>query len=294
MNTTNTQLNRREQDLLEQEGTAEPVARATLRGSLRLLQRMNILRKTSSRRGILSLVIGLLLWEGSVHLFNVNPLLVSPPSVVGQRFWELLAAGELIHDIRVSAVQFSIGYFVCAALAIPLGLLMGLQRLVRDVLNPWVIALYATPSIALAPLFIIWLGFGISAKAFIVALVAFFPIVINTMAGVDSLPSEYRDVAEAFKANRFEQFAKVLFPGSMPFIFAGLRLAVGRGLVGLVVGDLFGSQAGLGHLILQASQTFNTADVFVGAIVLALSGVMLTAVVTWLELRLSPWRRLSV
>jgi ABC-type nitrate/sulfonate/bicarbonate transport system permease component len=290
MSVANTDLGRR-----EPETPAEPTVagRVPPRGSLSLLRRLNVTRRASGRRAIVSLVVGLLIWEACYRLFDMNPLLVSPPSAVGQRFGELLSNGELLRDVRVSATQFAIGYLGCAALAVPLGLLMGLLRPVRDYLGLWITALYATPSVALAPLFIIWLGFGVPSKAFIVALMAFFPIVINSTAGVDSLASENREVADAFRANRFEQFIKVLLPGSLPFIFAGLRLAVGRGLVGLVVGDLFGSTDGLGHLILNASQTFNTADIFVGAILLALSGVLLTALLTGLESRLSPWRRLS-
>jgi NitT/TauT family transport system permease protein len=248
----------------------------------------------ATRRGLLSLLAGLALWEGAVRLLDVNPLLLSPPTLIAQRFWTLAASGELFGHLSVSAVQFVIGYVGCALIAIPLGLALGLSERFRHALDPWISALYATPSISLAPLFIIWLGFGISSKAFIVALVAFFPIVINSTAGVDNIPVEYKEVAGAFGANSWERFGKILFPASLPFIFAGLRLAVGRGLVGLVVGDLFGARAGLGYLILQASQTFNTADLFVGTIVLALSGVALTAALRALELALSPWRRVSV
>lgn len=247
----------------------------------------------ATRRGLVSIAVGLALWEGAVWLFDINPLLLSPPSLIARRFWQLMTSGELFSHVSVSAVQFALGYVGCALFAIPLGLALGLSERLRHALDPWVSALYATPSISLAPLFIIWLGFGISSKAFIVALVAFFPILINSTAGVDNIPNEYKEVAGAFGANAWERFSKLFFPASLPFIFAGLRLAVGRGLVGLVVGDLFGARAGLGYLILKASQTFNTADLFVGTIVLALSGVALTALLRRLELAMSPWRRSS-
>lgn len=258
------------------------------RTTLRLLTRPATNKR--SRRALLSLGVGFGLWELSVLVFDVSPLIVAPPSVLAQRFAELIGNGTLIRHTRISMVQFSIGYFGCALFAIPLGLAMGRFERLRDMLDPWISALYATPSISLAPLFIIWLGFGTTAKAFIVALLAFFPIVINTTAGVDSVSQRFEEVASAFRADRFEHFAKVMFPGALPYIFAGLRLAIGRGLVGLVVADLFGSTAGLGHMILRAAQLFNTADVFVATIVLAMIGVTLTSILKALQNTICSWQ----
>lgn len=243
------------------------------------------------RRAILSLIIGLLLWELSVVVFDVSPLIVSPPSEIVVRFGELLSDGSLQANAAVSMTQFAWGYIGCAVLAIPLGLAMGKIDRLRDVLDPWITALYATPTISLAPLFIIWLGFGTPAKACVVALMAFFPMVINTVAGVDGVTKQYEEVADAFGANRLEHFVKVVFPGALPAIFTGMRLGVGRGLVGIVVADLFGATAGLGYMLIRASQLFQTVDVFVVTIVLAMLGVLLTLALSGLQRVVCGWRK---
>ena len=246
-----------------------------------------------SRRALASLVVGFLLWEASVHVFDISALIFSPPSAIARRFVTLVDDGTLQKNLSVSMTQFSLGYFGCAFVAIPLGLAIGKSAWLRDVLDPWISALYATPSISLAPLFIIWLGFGTTSKAFIVGLLSFFPILINTTAGVDSVAQKYEEVGGAFRADWIERFVKVVFPGALPFIFAGLRLAVGRGLVGLVVGDLFGSTAGLGHMILRSAQLFDTPGVFVATIVLAMLGVILSAVLGAIQRVVVQWQRVE-
>lgn len=258
-------------------------------------------RPTQSRRAMLwlrnhlwglgSVVGGLLLWETLVRGLDASTLLIAPPSAILERLVEMARDGELWEHSSVSAKQFFLGYVGCALIAVPLGLLMGSVKALRRVLEPWISALYATPSIALAPLFIIWLGFGISSKAAIVALVAFFPIVINTIAGVDSLERHYFDVGYAFSANRRELFVKVLLPGCVPWVFTGLRLASARGLVGLVAADLFGARAGLGYLILISAQRFDTTTLFAATTVLAVSGVLINTGLVRLEHYVSPWRR---
>jgi NitT/TauT family transport system permease protein len=235
-------------------------------------------------------VVGLLLWEAATVIFGVNPLVVAPPSEIANAFGVLYQSGDLIVHFTTSLRQFAAGFVIAGLLGVVVGLLMGQFRYFRYTAEPWVLALYATPSIGLAPLLIIWLGFGFAAKAFIVALVAFFPVVINTLAGVEGLAREWRDVAVAYKADASERFLKMALPGALPYIFAGLRLAIGRGLVGIVVADFFGAQQGLGFLILQGAQRFRTADVFVGTIVLAVLGVVLTLLIMYVERLICPWR----
>jgi NitT/TauT family transport system permease protein len=240
--------------------------------------------------GISSILGGLLVWQAATVIFGVNPLVLSPPSQIARAFVDLAASGALAADFTTSLRQFAAGFFIASLLGVVVGLLMGQFRYFRYAGEPWVLALYATPSIGLAPLLIIWLGFGFTAKAFIVALMAFFPVAINTLAGVESLAQEWRDVAASYQASGPELFLKMALPGSLPYIFAGLRLAVGRGLVGIVVADFFGAQQGLGFLILQGAQRFRTADVFVGTIVLAALGVALTLLIRFVERKICPWR----
>lgn len=247
-------------------------------------------RRQSRVRGVLSVVVVLSVWELAVRVFEPSTVIIVGPSALPEAFWDLARSGELWEHFSVSMWQFSLGYLLAASIAIPLGLFMGASRRAHDYGDPWLTALYATPSVALAPLFIIWLGFGNISHIAIIALVAFFPVIINTIDGVHAVERDLREVGIAFRANRREVFWQIDLPGAMPYIFTGLRLAMARALVGIVVADLFGAQAGLGFLILTASQTFRTADVFVGVVILAALGIAFTASLRWLQQRLTPWQ----
>lgn len=237
------------------------------------------------------MVVVLAVWELSVRLLQPNSLIVVGPTAIVEAFIDLYQAGTLVTDISVSLRQFVLGFGLATLVGVPLGLIMGASELINDYADPWLTALYATPNIALAPLFIIWLGLGDPSHIAIIALAAFFPIIINTIAGVQAVHSDLREVGIAYHANARETFMQVDLPGSMPYIFTGLRLAVARGLVGVVVADLFGSTAGLGHLILNASQIFRTADVFVGVVTLAVLGVTITWILRLVERAATPWER---
>src|SRR6185503_6057769 len=151
------------------------------------------------------------------------------------------------------------GFAVAAVFGISLGIAIASSDAVRDFVDPWVSAVYATPTVALAPMFIFIFGIDAPSKMAVVFLLAVFPIVINTATGIRSTDQIYIEAARSFSASRAQIFAKVLIPSALPFIVAGLRLGIGRGLVGVVVGELFGARAGLGFLILTSSQTFDTA-----------------------------------
>ncbi|WP_214366301.1 ABC transporter permease [Pseudonocardia sp. H11422] len=244
----------------------------------------------SMRRGLISVVAVFLLWEIAVRVFEPSTVIIVGPSSIAQSFWELTVSGELLEHFTVSMTQFALGYLLAVAIAIPLGLFMGASRRAHDYGDPWLTALYATPSVALAPLFVVWLGFGNVAHVAIIALVAFFPVIINTIDGVHAVERDLREVGISFRASRREVFSRIDLPGSLPYIFTGLRLALARALVGIVVADLFGAQAGLGYLILTSSQLFQTGRVFVGVIVLAVLGVGLTWGLRALQKKLTPWQ----
>jgi len=157
-------------------------------------------------------------------------------------------------------------------------------------LQPWVSGLYATPTIALAPLFILWFGVGISSKVVVVIVLVVFPVVINTEAGLLTTSPNLIETVRSFGANSRQIFFKVSLPSALPFIFAGLKLGIGRGLIGVVVAELFGSRAGLGQLISQSADAFNMPDLFAGVVVLAAAGIAMTSGFAWLERRLLPWR----
>jgi NitT/TauT family transport system permease protein len=241
-------------------------------------------------RGTISVVVVLLAWELAVRVFKPSTVIIVAPSAIPSAFYDLAKSGELWTHFSVSMRQFLLGYVLASLIAIPLGLWMGASRRAHDYGDPWLTALYATPNVALAPLFVIWLGFGDPAHVAIIALVAFFPVIINTIDGVHTVERDLREVGIAFRANRREVFWQVDLPGAMPYIFTGLRLAMARALVGIVVADLFGAQAGLGYLILTSSQLFQTANVFVGVLILAALGVGLTWGLRYLQAKLTPWQ----
>lgn len=239
---------------------------------------------------LISVVGGFLLWEAALAVFEVSEFALVPPSKIVGEFVVVIRDGLIWEHLRVSVLAFVLGFGMSAALAIPLGLFAGTSRPFGEIASPWIAGLYATPMIALAPLLIISLGFGIEAKMAVVTFACFFPMVINTISGVKAVEGSLLDVSTAFGATRAETFRKILLPGSVPFIMAGLQLAVGRGVVGLVVADLFGSRAGLGLFLLNSAQAFNIARVFVAALTLSMLGVLFTALLRLMESRMLRWR----
>jgi NitT/TauT family transport system permease protein len=160
---------------------------------------------------------------------------------------------------------------------------------VKRACQPWISGLYATPTIALAPLFILWFGIGIWSKVLVVIFLVLFPVTINTEAGLRTTSPRLIEMLRSFGATSRQIFLKVSLPSATPFILAGLKLGIGRGLIAVVVAELFGSRAGLGRLISQSADAFNMPELFAGVIVLAVAGIAMTAGFGWLERRLVPW-----
>jgi NitT/TauT family transport system permease protein len=247
-------------------------------------------RRLSLRRGLISVVTVLGLWEIAVRVFKPSPVVIVGPSAIARAFGQDISDGTLWHHFSISMGQFMLGYLVAVALAVPLGLWMGASRRAHDYGDPWLTALYSTPSVALAPLFIVSLGFGLSSHVAVIAIVVFFPVIINTIDGVHAIEPDLREVGVAYRASPREVFVRIDLPGAAPYIFTGLRLGLARGLVGIVVADLFGATGGLGYLILNSAQVFATAQVFVGVLVLAVLGIVFTVGLRILQRRLSPWQ----
>jgi len=248
------------------------------------------IRRVRVPRAVISIVVGLAIWEAVVRMFDISSFALVPPSEIVREFRVVIEQGLLWEHLQISLHSLILGLSLSALIAIPLGLAAGTFRAMREYTDPWILALYATPMVAFAPLIIISLGFGVQAKTAVVAFACFFPIVINTTAGVRAVDKDLIEVGTAFKASHWESFRWIALPGAAPFIFAGLRLAVGRGVVGLVVADLFGARAGLGLFLLQSSQSFNISRVFVAASVLAILGVTFTFLIAQIERRTLRWR----
>ena len=224
------------------------------------------------------------------YLFPVDPFFFTKPSLIGAAFKEQIQGSKLWHDLAVSSQAFLWGFSFAVIVGIPLGLVMGWRRRVEYALDPFLTALYASPLVALAPLFIIVFGVGVLGKAALVFLLAVFPFIFNTFAGVKSTDALLINVIRSFGGSEKDLYLKVILPSTMPYIIAGARLAIGRGLVGIIVGEFYAASEGIGFAISQAGDTYRLPDMFVGIIILSLIAIILTELMRRLELTVAPWR----
>ncbi len=230
----------------------------------------------------------LLLWEVVGRV--VNPLLFAPPSAVARAAVDVIGSGELWRYLKVSLKVFAIGMSLGTAVGIVVGVAMARIRVLDLSLEPFVIALYSTPMVALIPLLVIWLGFGDRAKAAVIFLFALFPILLNTYQGVKSVEPRLLEVARAFRSSERALWLDVIVPSSLPFIVAGVRLALGRALVGMVIADLYTAVSGIGYLIARYAQTIQIDRLLVPVVTLSLLGVTLVQGLRWLEIKVAPWQ----
>jgi NitT/TauT family transport system permease protein len=241
--------------------------------------------------GLISIAAGLALWEFLSRVVVANSLFLAAPSQIFAAIYTLARSGELWPHLLISAAEFALGYTIASALGILTGLAMAQSEIARKMLQPWISGLYATPTIALAPLFILWLGIGIWSKVVVVIFLVLFPVTINTEAGLRTTSPRLIEMLRSFGATPRQIFFKLSLPSAMPFILAGLKLGIGRGLIGVVVAELFGSRAGLGRLISQSADAFNMPELFAGVVILAVAGIAMTAGFSRLERMLVPWTR---
>ncbi len=237
-----------------------------------------------------SILAGLLLWEFAARLIIRDKLFLVAPSEVIVRSIELLQTGEIQQHTATSAFEFFAGFALSAVVGVFGGLMIGTSKLTRNIATPWISALYSTPTVALSPLLILWFGLGMWSKVIVVFIVSVFPVLVNTQAGIEGADERLVETARAFGAKRSQIFTKVLLPAAVPFIVAGLRLGIGRGLVGVVVAELFGATSGLGYLITVSSQIFDMGALFAAVVILAGAGVISTELVKILERKIAPWR----
>jgi NitT/TauT family transport system permease protein len=242
-------------------------------------------------RGTFSIVAGLAIWELFSRFVINNALFLAAPTQILGAIVKLTADGEMAHHVAISGLEFILGYVIASVLGIVLGVGMASSVTIKQTMQPWVSGLYATPTIALAPLFILWLGIGIWSKVIVVVTLVLFPVTINTEAGLRQTSDRLVEMLLSFGATRKQIFWKLSLPSATPFVLAGLKLGIGRGLIGVVVAELFGSRAGLGRLISQSADSFNMPELFAGVVVLAAAGIVMTAGFGWLESKLVPWTK---
>jgi ABC-type nitrate/sulfonate/bicarbonate transport system permease component len=224
---------------------------------------------------------------------RMDPIFMAPPSAIFKAALELVQSGALGKVLIQTLWPFAVGMALTVVVGIALGILMAQWRTLEYVLDPFVNALYAIPRIALIPLIILWAGLEFAGKVAILVSVAIFPITVNTYSGIRDVRGSMLEIGRAYGATEWQIFWKIVLPAAIPFIMAGIRLAVGLAIIGIIVAEFFTAISGLGGMIVEYANVFATAKLFVPIIVIAVVGVALTEMVMWLERRLSRWRRLE-
>ena len=232
----------------------------------------------------------LAIWELASRAGLVDPLFASSPSLIVAKLVEMVADGSIWPHVAATASVTAAGFALAVAVGVPLGILMGRSELINATVEPFVAALYASPQVAFLPLLIIWLGIGFGSKVALVFIGSVIIMIINTETGVAQVDPRLIETARSFTASERQVLTKIVLPAAMPIILAGMRLAIGRALVMVVVAEIYASNRGLGYLIFQAGGLYDTAQVFVGVGILAAAGVSLTALLRALERWLAPWQ----
>ena len=243
--------------------------------------------------GSSSIVILLLAWEifpGWSRCLAGTKLFFTTPSQVAGTLWNMFATGAIWAPLGVSASGFAIGLALSIVVGLPLGVLIGRSRTLNAMFDPFITAFNATPRLVFLPLVMLWFGLGLWSKVVIVFIGALFPILINTYEGVRNADKLLINVVRSFGASEWDIARLVVIPNAMPYIVAGLRLAIGRAVLGVVVAEFFGSEQGLGVIMVQAAGRYQVDVVFSGLIVFAVLSLIMTAMVQVLENRLSRWR----
>jgi ABC-type nitrate/sulfonate/bicarbonate transport system permease component len=241
--------------------------------------------------GTLGVTTFLVVWELVGNVFAIiNPMFMSAPSLIFNAAVNMFSSGEIYNDLYVSGIELFWGFLLSALVAVPFGIMVGWYKRMAYIFDPFINAMNATPRVALLPLVIIWLGIGILSKVGIIFLGAVFPILINTRDGVKTTPFNLLTAARSFGASEWTLFKTVVLPSTIPFILTGLRLGLGRAIVGVMVGELYAATAGIGFMITVAGATFQTDKVFVGVLIFALTGMIGMEVLTRIERRFDKWR----
>lgn len=229
-------------------------------------------------------------WELFARAEIINALFLPPPSAAFAALGELWRSGLLQEHLVYSLRNFLIGMALSAAVGIPFGLLMGASRIVDAIFSPYVWAMASIPRVALIPLLVLIFGFENITKIVLIFLSAVFPIIVNCMAGVKTVDPSLLRAGRVFGAGKLQLYAKVVFPFTLPFIMSGLNQGMSRGLVGLVIAELFAGNDGLGYLLGRAGETFDSAQLFGVLLVLVVIALIFVQGVRWLEVRIAPWR----
>jgi ABC-type nitrate/sulfonate/bicarbonate transport system permease component len=254
-------------------------------------QRLRVILTSPNAVRTASVAVFFAIWE--YYGRRMDPIFMAPPSAIFQAAGELMQSGALGKALMQTLWPFAVGMALTVVVGILLGIVMAQWRVLEYVLDPFINALYAIPRIALIPLIILWAGLEFVGKVSILVSVAIFPITVNTFSGIRDVRGAMLEIGRAYGATEWQIFWKIVLPAAVPFIMAGIRLAVGLAIIGIIVAEFFTAISGLGGMIVEYANVFATAKLFVPIIVIALVGVVLTEFVMWLERRMSRWRQLE-
>ncbi len=262
-------------------------------GSARVVTSAFKQRVESMALGTAVIVLLLIIWELLPYFVPMKQgtrLFFTVPSRILATLWQMFASGSIWAPLGVSATAFAIGLALAIAAGLPLGILLGRSNTLNAMFDPFITAFNATPRLVFLPLLMLWLGIGVWSKVAIVFLGALFPLLINTHEGVRNADRLLINVVRSFGAKEWDVARLVVIPNSLPFIVVGLRLAVGRAILGVVVAEFFGAQDGLGVLMVRAASSFNVDVVFAGLIIFAALSLIMTGLVKLVEERMNRWR----
>jgi NitT/TauT family transport system permease protein len=238
---------------------------------------------------LLPIIVLLLVWELAIWVFDIQRFLLPHPADVLSTLWE--RRDTLLAESWVTFQESVLGFLLAVAVAIPIAILITFSKIASQTIYPVLVISQVVPKVAVAPLLVVWMGFGLTPKILLAFLVAFFPIVVNTATGLNSLEPKMIDVARSMGASTWQTFIHFRLPGSLPIFFAGLKVGVTFAVIGALVGEFVGAGSGLGHLTVIAMGSLNTELVFAAIIVMAVIGVALYVLIEILERIFVPWSR---
>ncbi len=237
---------------------------------------------------LLSLFVVFALWE--IYGRRVNPVLFTYPTAIGRAGIELVLSGELQSYMKESLLVLLYASIISLVLGVLLGVVMGRFSMVEWATDIYINALYSMPMVAVVPLIVLWFGFKVPAKVIIVVLFMVFPVLLNTYQGVKDVDRNLQEVARSYCSSEWQLWRHLIIPSALPFIIVGVRLAIGRGLVGMIVAEFYTSVTGLGYMIVRYANSLETDKLFVPIVVVMVLGIGLMWLAKWVEGRIAPWR----
>lgn len=239
----------------------------------------------------ISIILAILIWETIIKLGNFPAFILPTPGAVGVRFIQVLEDGTLLSNTLATFKEVLAGLAMGVLAAMFLGYLLAKSPTFERLFGPYIVASQAIPIVAIAPLLVIWFGPGLISKVLICALIVFFPVLVNTVVGVRSVPEELGDLMRSLKATRWQTIRLLEMPAALPVILGGLRIGATLSVIGAVVGEFVGANQGLGFMINRARGQYDTALVFVAVLTLVLMALALYGIVVWAEVRSLKWRQ---